>query len=297
MIENQLANPVDHGTIEIESSRAVAETQAQVIMAKKYPRDPVQALDKILAECRRPTLAEQAKYAYPRGGQMVEGPSIRLAEMLARNWGNISFGLVEVDRRGDESSMLAYAWDMETNVVARQEFKVKHIRDTKEGQRPLREERDVYELTTNQGSRRLRACILRIIPGDIIDSALAECESTLQENLGNVQDRIPVMIEKFKELGVTKLQLEKRLRHRIETLNRPELIALGKIYNSIKDGLSVPSDYFEFEEAKNEGKNEKSSATAMAEKLANKIQAEKNVSDDSQNTKSNEQQENELGIF
>jgi len=129
--ELQKAEP--SAVVEIESSRAIAEVQGQVVMAKKFPRDPIKSMDRILNECRRATLAEQAEYSFPRGGTMVTGPSIRLAETIARNWGNLSFGTVEVDRRGDESSMLAYAWDLETNVMARQEFKVRHVRDTKDG--------------------------------------------------------------------------------------------------------------------------------------------------------------------
>lgn len=280
--------------VEVESSRAIAEVQGQVLMAKKFPRDQIQAMDRILAECRRPTLAEQAQYSFPRGGTMVEGPSIRLAETLARNWGNLSFGTIEVERRGDESSMLAYAWDLETNVMARQEFKVRHIRDTRSGGKALTDERDVYELTANQGSRRVRACILRVIPGDVVDSAVSECAATLQEKVGNVQDRIPGMIEKFKALGVSKLQIEKRLRHRIDAMNGPELIALGRIFNSIRDGMSTPADYFEPEEAQ---KTEEKSTTVaqMSERIAARIkQKPENEKKPEQKTESDSPLENDL---
>lgn len=268
-MENPYGNlPAKPAEVEIESSRAIAEVQGQVVMAKKFPRDPVKATDRILSECRRPSLAEQAQYSFPRGGQMVEGPSIRLAETIARNWGNISFGTVEVDRTGNESSMLAYAWDLETNVMARQEFKVRHIRDTKQGGKALSDERDVYELTANQGSRRVRACILRIIPGDVVDSAVAECSSTLKDNIGDVKDKVPKMLEGMAALGVSRLQIEKRLRHRIDTLNGPEYLSLRKIYQSIKDGMATVEDYFEPEEKKAE---EKPTATDVAKKAAEKI--------------------------
>jgi len=265
--ELQKAEP--SAVVEIESSRAIAEVQGQVVMAKKFPRDPIKSMDRILNECRRATLAEQAEYSFPRGGTMVTGPSIRLAETIARNWGNLSFGTVEVDRRGDESSMLAYAWDLETNVMARQEFKVRHVRDTKDGAKALRDERDVYEVTANQGSRRVRACILRIVPGDVVDAAVAECQRTLSESIGDIQDRIPKMLEKLGTFGITKLQIEKRLRHRIDTLNGPEYLALGKIYQSLKDGMATPDDYFEPEEKPEAEK--KTSVAEVAKKAAEKI--------------------------
>jgi hypothetical protein len=264
--------------VEIESSRAIAEVQGQIVMAKKFPRDPVVAMDRILNECRRETLAEQAQYQFPRGGTMVTGPSIRLAETIARNWGNLSFGVTELERKGQESQMLAYAWDLETNVMARQEFKVRHLRDTKEGLKPLRDERDVYEITANQAARRLRSCILRVIPGDVVDGALEECSKTLAAKVGNVQERIPGMLEKFKDLGVSKLQIEKRLRHRIESLNGPELLSLIKIYNSIKDGMSSVEDYFEPEQKEQPAKEDPAQvAAAMVEKIKARVKKQESA--------------------
>jgi len=82
----------DHGVNGQESSaHAMAEVQAQVCMAKQFPRDAIQAVDNILNECTRPALAEASTYAYPRGGQRITGPSIRLAEAVARHWGNLEF--------------------------------------------------------------------------------------------------------------------------------------------------------------------------------------------------------------
>ena len=82
----------------IEQSRAVAEAQASMVVARMNPRDEMTAYNKIIKACKRRSLAERATYAYKRGGQLVTGPSIRMAEVLARNWGNITFGLREISR-------------------------------------------------------------------------------------------------------------------------------------------------------------------------------------------------------
>lgn len=50
-------------------------------------------MDRILKSCTRETLAQSAVYSYPRGGQSVEGPSIRLAETLAQEWGIFNMAL------------------------------------------------------------------------------------------------------------------------------------------------------------------------------------------------------------
>ena len=75
--------PNPNGTVAIEQSRAITEVQGAIMMAKRFPRDEQRALEKILDGCKYVGLAEVAQYAYPRGGEMVEGPSIHLAKEMA----------------------------------------------------------------------------------------------------------------------------------------------------------------------------------------------------------------------
>jgi hypothetical protein len=245
----QLA-PVTPGAGEIiQSSRAMQEVQAAIIMAKHDRRDPVRAAESALEECKRPTLAMTAIYTYPRGGTNVEGPSIRLAEAIARSWGNMQYGLIEVGREGDESSMLAYAWDLQSNNMARQEFKVKHTRDTRNGSKTLTDERDIYETTANAGARRLRACILKLIPGDVVDACIDRCKLTLEQAMGKVEEATPRMLEKFTGIGVSQQMIEKRLKKSISAISYQDLVNLGNVFNSIRDGMGGVEDYFETETA------------------------------------------------
>lgn len=241
-----------------ENERAIAEVKASVSMAMANPRDPVRAMDRILQECRRPTLAEQAVYAYPRGGQQVTGPSIRLAEALARNWGNIDFGIKEIENKNGRSVVYAYAWDMETNTRASKTFVVPHERHTKKGKTRLTDPRDIYEMVANQGARRLRNAVLSIIPGDVIESAVKEAEQTLQHSMGAPEEKIASMLKHFKDLGVTQQQIERRLGHRLEAGSTvvQELLSLHKIYTSIKDGYSSAADWFEQSEGESGSKKQ-----------------------------------------
>src|SRR5215469_5134717 len=92
---------------EATEARAVAEVQASYVIAKKFPRNEHQAYIKIIDSCKRPFLAEQAMYAYPKGGTLVTGPSIRLAEVMARSWGNIDFGIRELSQVNGVSTVEA----------------------------------------------------------------------------------------------------------------------------------------------------------------------------------------------
>lgn len=239
------------GGLAVQQSRAVAEVQAQMAIAKRFPRDTNAAFSRIIRACQRRGLAEQAQYAYPRGNTTVTGPSVRLAEALAQNWGNLDFGIVELEQRQGESVVMAYCTDIETNVRQQKTFVVKHVRDTKSGPKKLTDGRDIYELTANQGARRLRACILGVIPGDIVEAAEKECEKTLAgKSAEPLQDRARKMLVVFAELGVTQEMIEKRLAHKLEAMIEAELIQLQKIFRSIKDGMTGRSDWFEFESQK-----------------------------------------------
>lgn len=228
-----------------DQQRAIAEVHAAMAIARTNPRNPIVAMDRILNACSRPGLAESALYSYSRGGTEITGPSIRLAEALAQAWGNISYGIRELDQRPGESTVQAFAWDLETNTRREITFQVSHIRHTKKGAYALEDPRDIYELVANQGARRLRACILGILPGDVIEEAQRACEMTLRAKVSVTPELIASILEKFAAFGVTKEMIEKRIQRRIDAITPGLVVNLGKILNSLKDGMSVVSDWFE----------------------------------------------------
>lgn len=229
-----------------EAIKEVAEVQAAVLMAKQYPRDRFTAVNNILEDCGRRGLAEGAVYAYPRGGSTVSGPSIRLAEVLAREWGNLDCGIKELSRDSEKSVCMAFAWDLEKNTRFTRTFEVPHIRFTKSGQYKLTDPRDIYENVANNGARRLRACILEAIPGDVTEKAVLACKKTLTSKSGEqLVDRIQGVIVWFSKFGVTKEHIEKRIKHSADTINDEELFELVTIGNSLKDNTAKRVDFFD----------------------------------------------------
>ena len=171
--EQQFAAPaaptpafIGQGTA-VEQSRAVAEVQAAVIVARQFPRNEALAVQKMRTAFRQQTLAARSFFRFNRGDGNVNGETIQFARELARCWGNIHHGLNEL-RRDDaagESEMQAWAWDLESNERASTTFVVPHVRFTKtSGRKPLEDPRDVYENNTNNGARRLREMIFSVLP-------------------------------------------------------------------------------------------------------------------------------------
>lgn len=242
-----VAMPTGTALTEALAQREVAEVQAMAIMAKKFPRDPIVAMDRILQACTRPTLAEAAIYEYGRGGSTVSGPSIRLAEAIAQNWGNILTGVDIIASSEKASECVAYAWDVETGARDQKRFTVRHWRDTKKGGYALTDERDIYELCANMGARRKRACILAVIPGDVVEAAVDQCDRTLRTKIEITPEYIASLLAAFEKFGVTKAMLEKRIQRHIDAMTPALAMQLKKIYASLKDGMSAAADWFEVE--------------------------------------------------
>jgi hypothetical protein len=57
-VMTQLDN-INQGTVAIEASRAIAEAQGKLVIAKRFPRDEVSAYAKAMEACQRPTMAQR----------------------------------------------------------------------------------------------------------------------------------------------------------------------------------------------------------------------------------------------
>ncbi|HDR5039342.1 TPA: hypothetical protein QCR75_005813, partial [Bacillus anthracis] len=223
-----------------------------MVIAKRFPRDEYDAYNRIMKACERPLLAENAMYEYPRGATKVTGPSIRLAEAMAQSWGNIDFGIMELDQKNGESTVMAYAWDLETNTRQTKVFQVKHERKAKGRINKLDDPRDIYEMVASQGARRMRACILGVIPGDVVDAAVEKCKETIKKgNKEPLEDRVKKMITVFdNEFKVNKDALEKYIGCVADAFTENDVIRLKNVYRSLRDGMAKREDYFEIQKPK-----------------------------------------------
>lgn len=236
---------INQGTVAIEASRAIAEAQGKLVIAKRFPRDEVAAYNKVAQACQRKGIAEKAFYKYSRAGSSVEGPTIRFAEELARCWGNIDYGIKELSQDDGKSEMQAYAWDLETNAMSVQNFTNPHIREVGGKAKKLTSQRDIYEINANMGARRLRARILAILPSDLVEMAITECKKTLVgRNDEPLIDRVKKMVVAFGKIGVTQEMIEKRLNRKVETMTADDFTDYIGIFNAIKQGESKIADWF-----------------------------------------------------
>lgn len=245
------------GAMAAMERREEAEVFAMVGMAKRFPRNPAECMDRILNSFARPSLAEVSQYQFARGGTDISGPSIRAAEAIAQEWGNLDTGWKEISRGVGPngvpfSEVEAYALDLQTTNRKRLVFIVPHWRDTKKGGYALKDERDIYELCANQAQRRLRACILALIPGDVVEQAMNQAAVTLKTSADISPEAQKKLLAAFEQWGVTKEHIEARIQRRLDSITPAQMVQMKRIYASLRDDMSRPADWFEMGES--EGK-------------------------------------------
>lgn len=242
---------------QVEQARAVAEIAASVQRAAMAPRDEDLAIARFKRSCTRLDFAQRAIFNYPKGKKRVTGPTIHFAIEAARCWGNMTSGSAEIDRGTDRSTIVAFAWDMETNFARRTTFVSPHsgYTDTPEEDeetgklRPARAlvaVRDVRENNQSAGSRVEREQILAALPSWFVAMGKRWCADTVAgQGAGKpIEERRRQMIEAFEGLGVRREEL---VRHRgapVDQWIELDLATLTVLGTAIRDGETTVDDEF-----------------------------------------------------
>lgn len=230
----------------IEQSRAVAEVYAAVMIAQQNPRNVQAAIRAMEQACRTPELANVAFYSVPRGGKTATDVSIHLARELTNTWGNIHSGVTELslDEQYGQSEMQAVAWDLEINNRVALTFIQPHKRAGK-GAARLDDVQAIYETNANAGARRLRQCILSVLPKWYVERAKALCQKTLNDGGGKpLPERVADALKMFEEFNVAETDIVRAFG---KTSDRWTPVDLGKLritYESLKQGTIQPDEAF-----------------------------------------------------
>jgi hypothetical protein len=268
-------NPVIPGdmsqTTRIESARAIAEVQAQVVVARRFPRRMSECVRQMRQACSQPLMAEQAFWSYPRGGEQLTGPTVGLLREIARCFGNVQSGIGELERQPGRSEMIAWAWDLEQNVRMSTTFWVEHRIDraaNKGGPIDLTSGRDIYENNANMGARRERAMLERILPAWYVEEAKRLAHATLQGTPEEFPERLAKAVESYAGIGVRQTDLEDRLGTPRPMWTAVDLGTLLVLWQTIKRGETTLAAEFPRIAAGSEGGAAETLAHAAEQAMA-----------------------------
>lgn len=233
------------GAVAIEQERAIAEAQGQLVLAKRFPRDEFAAYEKLMKSCGLHSLAKVAFYNVPRAGGMVSGPSIRLAEEIARVYGNFEYGHKELSRDDKKSEVMVYAWDKENNNYSTRQITVFHVIDTKQGPKPCRDQKDIDDKIANVASKQMRGRIMALLPKWMVEEAINKCRETLSGNsIEPIDSQVRRLMQSFAIHGVTTAHVKDFIGCDVADITADQLVDLIGVYNSINDGGMRPSEFF-----------------------------------------------------
>jgi hypothetical protein len=184
-----------------------SEVAMQLDSAHRYPRSVSRFLRNATSLATFSVeIAESCMYSVPRGGKMITGPSVRLAEMCASSWGNLHVGARVIDATDTEVIAQAVAWDLEMNV-----------RLTVEAQRSIvgkkgRFDDDMIRVTGMAAiSIALRNAIFRVIPRAYVQAIYDKAKQCAVGDLKTLAVRRDEAFARFSKLGVTPERMFARL--------------------------------------------------------------------------------------
>ena len=249
-----------------------AEIDIQISTAKQYPRDLQQVLNKIgtYATMDKET-AEDCFYVLRRQGadgssSVIEGLSVRMAEIIASSWGNMRVQTRIIGNDGRMITAQAICHDLETNLAVSKEVK---RRITNKFGKTFSE--DMQVVTGNAASSiAFRNAVLAVIPKAVTKRIINEVKQVaLGQSIDLEQSRQNVLAY-FGKLGVTNEQVFLYLGIKsVEQIDKQMIFELRATRNAIEEGTTTVQETFikPYIEAKAQQEADKKTDTA-ADKAA-----------------------------
>lgn len=224
------------------------EIDIQIATAKRYPRSIKEFKDKALAMATldRET-ASSCFYVLPkRKGQgesdkAIEGPSVRLAEIVSAAWGHMRVA-GRIVEEGDRFVVAqGVAWDVENNVLRSSE--VRRRITTREGRRYSD---DMVQVTCNAAiAIATRNAVFQVIPQAYFRSVYLECRKVAAGSASTLSADRAKALEHFKSLGVSPARVFAAINVRgLDDITLDHMVTLRGLATAIQDGETSVAEAF-----------------------------------------------------
>lgn len=219
-----------------------AEIDSSIATAKQYPRDPHECMQRALnIATMTPEVAAEMSYALPRGKKTIEGPSIRLAEVVGQSWQNIRVGAVIAEVGEKHVTARSVAHDLENNFCVSKDVR-RRITDKND----KRFNDDMINVTANAAiSIAIRDALFRIIPKPMVDQIRVECRKVAVGDQVGLATRRAKAIEAFSHYGVDEPRLLEKLElQSVEQMTPDHIAQLQGYFVAIRDGEATIESMF-----------------------------------------------------
>lgn len=221
-----------------------AEIDSQIATAHAYPRD----LDRVIRNVKAISLKDQDTaagcfYSLRRGDQSkpIEGPSIRLAELVASQYGNLRIQTRVKSNDGKIIVAEAVCHDLESNYAISSEVRVSIV--SKNGQTYSN---DMQVVVGNAAcAKAMRNAIFKVVPMVMFDTLLPDIKKTAIGEGANLTETRSKMIEYFSKMGVNQQMICHYLG--VDSVLKIDAELVGQLRGlatAIKDGTTSVEETF-----------------------------------------------------
>lgn len=274
---------MDNEIIEVKQAEMLqainrAEVDIQIATAKQYPRDINASLNKIATYAMMDKeTAEDCFYILRRqdangNSSVIEGLSVRMAEIIAGAWGNLRVQTRIIGNDGRMITAQAICHDLETNFAVSKE--VKRRITTKSGKTYSE---DMQVVTGNAAaSIAFRNAVLAVIPKAITKRVINEVKQVALGQAIDVETARKNCLANFAKAGVNESMICQYLGIKsIAEIDKERLFELRATWNAIREGTTTVQETFiqPAIEAKAQAAAEKKSNSAQEKAAAAIAQA------------------------
>lgn len=224
-----------------------AEIDIQIATAKQYPRNIDEVLNKIetYATLDQET-ASDCFYVLRRKNadgtdNVIEGLSVRMAEIIAGAWGNLRVQTRIIGNDGRQITAQAMCHDLEANFAISKEVKRSIV--TKKG---YTFSEDMQVVTGNAASSiAFRNAVLTVIPKAITKKIIQKVKEVAMGQAIDLEQSRQNVIQYYAKLGVKKEQLFQYLGIKtIDEIDKKKIFELRATANAIKEGTTTVQETF-----------------------------------------------------
>ena len=224
-----------------------ANVDVQVTTAKQFPRNVTRAIqNSIVMATIDPETAQMMRYALPRGGKPITGPSVHLAKLIVSNWGNVRAEAKVVQSTDSQVVSRGTCWDLENNVATA--IEVRRNINGKGGQRCRDDKITVVGNAAN--SIAFRNAVFSTIPKAVTDKVYRAAQECITGDLSDeaklLQKRTNCLKFFNDEYGITEEEVIKRCgKQTVNQIKAEEIALMLGIYQSLKDGDTTVEEVME----------------------------------------------------
>lgn len=243
---------MENEIIEVKQAEMLAainrtEVDMQIATAKQYPRDLSQVLNKIATYAKTDKeTAEDCFYILRRNDRdgndsLIEGISVRMAEIIASAWGNLRIQTRVIGNDGRMITAQAMCHDLESNVAVCKE--VSRSITTRSGKTYSQ---DMQIVTGNAASSiAFRNAVLTVIPKAVTKKIINEIKAVAMGQTIDLDQSRKNVIAYYNRVGVKTEQLLRYLGVKsIEEIDQQMIFELRALRNAIEEGTTTVKETF-----------------------------------------------------